>query len=84
MSRARRWMKSTMAGSSTTGSVSGCSTTEVTPPAAAALAADFSVSLGSEPGSPVLTLRSTRPGASSTPSQSTTSMSGDRLSIAGP
>ena len=45
-----------MAGSSTAGSVSGCSTIEVTPPAAAARAADFSVSLVSKPGSPVFVL----------------------------
>ena len=63
MSRARRRMKSTTDGSSITGSVSGCTTMEVTPPAAAARAADFSVSLVSAPGSPVLTRRSTRPGA---------------------
>ena len=62
MSRARRRMKSTTEGSSTAGSVSGCTTIEVTPPAAAARAADFSVSLGSAPGSPVLTRRSIRPG----------------------
>ena len=66
-------MKSTTAGSSIAGSVSGWTTMEVTPPAAAARAADFSVSLGSAPGSPVLTRMSTRPGASIAPLQSITS-----------
>ena len=45
---------------------------EVTPPAAAARLADFSVSLGSLPGSPVFTRRSIRPGANTAPAQSTT------------
>jgi hypothetical protein len=43
-------MKSIIAGSSTAGSVSGWTTMVVTPPAAAARLADFSVSLGSAPG----------------------------------
>ena len=73
-------MKSTTDGSSTTGSVSGCTTMEVTPPAAAARAADFSVSLGSAPGSPVLTRMSTRPGISRAPSQAITSTSAERPS----
>jgi len=76
-------MKSTMAGSSMAGSVSGWTTMAVTPPAAAARLADFSVSLGSAPGSPVLTRRSTRPGASMAPLQSILRMSPDRLSLCG-
>jgi hypothetical protein len=40
-------MKSAIAGSSMQGSVSGWTTKEVTPPAAAASEADFSVSAGS-------------------------------------
>ncbi len=79
MSRARRRMKSTVAGSSTAGSVSGWMTIEVTPPAAAARQALFSVSFCSAPGSPVLTRMSTRPGASMAPLQSTTRMSSDSL-----
>jgi len=70
-------MKSTTEGSSITGSVSGCRTMEVTPPAAAASAADFSVSLVSVPGSPVFTRMSTRPGSSIAPRPSMTSTSGD-------
>ena len=50
----------------------------VTPPAAAAWAADFSVSLGSKPGSPVFTRMSTRPGINSAPPASMTSTSLDR------
>ncbi len=68
-------MKSTTEGSSITGSVSGCRTMEVTPPAAAARAADFSVSLVSAPGSPLLTRMSTRPGSSRAPLPSITSTS---------
>lgn len=82
-SRARRRMKSTTDGSSTVGSVSGCTTMEVTPPPAAARAADSSVSLVSEPGSPVLTRRSIRPGASMAPLQSITRTSGDSASKPG-
>ena len=77
MSWARRRMKSTTEGSSTAGSVSGCTTMEVTPPAAAAWAAERRVSLVSAPGSPVLTRRSTRPGASMPPLQSMTRTSDD-------
>ena len=70
-------MKSTTDGSSMTGLVSGWTTMVVTPPAAAASAADFSVSFGSEPGSPVFTRMSTRPGISRAPPTSITSTSED-------
>ena len=49
------------------GSVSGWTTMVVTPPAAADRLADFRVSLGSLPGSPVLTRMSIRPGARQRP-----------------
>ena len=55
----------------------------VTPPAAAARAADFSVSLGSAPGSPVFTRRSIRPGISNAPPQSSTCRSAEGASSAG-
>jgi hypothetical protein len=48
-------------------------TMEETPPAAADRLADFSVSLVSAPGSPVLTRISIRPGARHLPLASTTS-----------
>ena len=72
LSRARRWMKSTSATWSMTGSVSGMTTMVVTPPAAAAWLAVFKVSRCSRPGSPVKTCMSTRPGQSTWPPQSTT------------
>src|SRR5262245_7937075 len=72
LSRARRWMKSTSATWSMTGSVSGMTTMLVTPPAAAAWLAVLSVSRCSSPGSPVNTCISTRPGHSTCPLQSTT------------
>ena len=50
LSRARRWIKSTSATWSMTGFVSGMHTMVVTPPAAAALLAVFSVSRCSLPG----------------------------------
>ena len=74
LSRARRWMKSTSATWSMTGSVSGMTTMVVTPPAAAAWLAVFSVSRCSKPGSPVNTCASIRPGARTWPLQSMTSM----------
>ena len=63
VSRARRSTKSTIAGSSITGSVSGWQTMVVTPPAAAAWLAEASVSRCSAPGSPMKARMSTRPGA---------------------
>src|SRR5215471_7173156 len=72
LSRARRWMKSTSATWSMTGSVSGMTTMLVTPPAAAAWLAVLSVSRCSSPGSPVNTCISMRPGHSTWPLQSTT------------
>ena len=72
LSRARRWMKSTSATWSMTGSVSGMTTMVVTPPAAAAWLAVFKVSRCSRPGSPVNTCMSIRPGQSTWPLQSTT------------
>ena len=63
MSRARRSTKSTIAGSSITGLVSGWQTMVVTPPAAAAWLAVASVSRCSAPGSPTKARMSTRPGA---------------------
>ncbi len=71
-SRARRRMKSTTAGSSTGGLVSGRMTRLVTPPAAAAALALAIVSRCSAPGSPTKTRMSTRPGATTSPRQSTT------------
>ena len=68
----RRRMNSIMAGSSIAGSVSGWMTMVVTPPAAADRLADFSVSFGSAPGSPVLTRMSIRPGDRHRPPASTT------------
>ena len=72
LSRARRWMKSTSATWSMTGSVSGITTMVVTPPAAAAWLAVLRVSRCSWPGSPVNTCMSIRPGHSTWPLQSTT------------
>src|SRR5262245_41017148 len=72
LSRARRWMKSTSATWSMTGSVSGMTTMVVTPPAAAAWLAVLSVSRCSRPGSPVNTCMSMSPGQSTWPLQSTT------------
>src|SRR5215210_5471460 len=72
VSRARRRTKSTIAGSSMTGLVSGMQTSVVTPPAAAASLAVFKVSRCSAPGSPVKARISTRPGARTRPVQSTT------------
>src|SRR3954471_14737166 len=74
VSRARRITKSTIAGSSITGSVSGWQTIVVTPPAAAAWLAVASVSRYSAPGSPIKARISTRPGVASLPSQSMTSV----------
>ena len=71
-SRARRRMKSTTAGSSTGGLVSGRVTSVVTPPAAAAALALAMVSRCSAPGSPTKARMSIRPGATTSPSQSTT------------
>ena len=67
VSRARRSTKSTIAGSSITGLVSGWHTMVVTPPAAAAWLAEASVSRYSAPGSPMKARMSTRPGATSAP-----------------
>jgi hypothetical protein len=61
--RARRATNSISEASSNGGSLSGSSTMEVMPPAAAAMAALSSVSLCSSPGSPVWTRASTMPGA---------------------
>ena len=72
-----------VAGSSAAGSVSGWMTMEVTPPAAAARQADFSVSLVSLPGSPVFTRISIRPGASMAPLQSITRISPESLPKSG-
>ena len=55
------------------GSVSGWMTMVVTPPAAADRLADFSVSFGSAPGSPVLTRMSINPGDRHRPPASTAS-----------
>src|SRR6266852_4818650 len=74
VSRARRSTKSTMAGSSIAGLVSGCDTMVVTPPAAAAWLADAKVSRYSAPGSPTKARMSMRPGATTLPRQSTTSV----------
>src|SRR5947209_497083 len=71
---ARRSTKSTIAGSSITGLVSGWHTMVVTPPAAAAWLAVASVSRYSAPGSPMKARMSTRPGATRRPSQSMTSV----------
>ena len=67
VSRARRWTKSTMAGSSMTGFVSGMETMVVTPPAAAASPALLSVSRWAAPGSPMKARMSMRPGAEHLP-----------------
>src|ERR1700730_4047443 len=74
VSRARRSTKSTMAGSSIAGEVAGCDTMVVTPPAAAAWLADAKVSRYSAPGSPTKARMSIRPGAATSPRQSTTSV----------
>ena len=74
VSRARRSTKSTMAGSSITGEVSGWHTMVVTPPAAAAWLAEAMVSRYSAPGSPTKARMSMRPGATSLPLQSMTSV----------
>src|SRR5580704_10219438 len=63
-----------MAGSSIAGLVSGCDTMVVTPPAAAAWLADAKVSRYSAPGSPTKARMSMRPGATTLPRQSTTSV----------
>ncbi len=68
--RARRSTKSTIAGSSMTGSVSGRHTMVVMPPAAAARLAEASVSRCSAPGSPRKACRSTSPGARTSERQS--------------
>src|SRR5262245_11570812 len=74
VSRARRSTKSTIAGSSITGEVSGWQTMVVTPPAAAAWLAVAMVSRYSAPGSPTKARMSMRPGATTRPRQSTTSV----------
>ncbi len=74
VSRARRSTKSTMAGSSIAGLVSGCDTMVVTPPAAAAWLAEAKVSRYSAPGSPTKARMSMRPGATTLPRQSTISV----------
>src|SRR3984893_7522197 len=74
VSRARRSTKSTMAGSSIAGEVSGCDTMVLPPPAAAAWLADAKVSRYSAPGSPTKARMSMRPGATTLPRQSTTSV----------
>lgn len=71
VSRARRSTKSTMAGSSITGLVSGMQTSVVTPPAAAAALAEARVSRCSAPGSPTKARISISPGVSTRPAQST-------------
>src|SRR5579871_737138 len=63
-----------MAGSSIAGLVSGCDTIVVTPPAAAAWLAEANVSRYSAPGSPTKARMSMRPGATTWPRQSTTSV----------
>src|SRR5690606_40022743 len=72
VSRAVRSTNSTRATSSMTGCVSGIITSEVTPPAAAAMLAEAMVSRCSAPGSPMKTRVSTRPGMMVRPVQSTT------------
>ena len=62
VSRARRSTKSTIAGSSITGEVSGWHTIVVTPPAAAAWLAEAMVSRYSAPGSPTKARMSMSPG----------------------
>ena len=74
VSRARRSTKSTIAGSSIAGEVSGCDTIVVTPPAAAAWLAEAMVSRYSAPGSPMKARMSMRPGATTLPLQSITSV----------
>ena len=74
VSRARRSTKSTVAGSSITGEVLGWQMMVVTPPAAAAWLAEASVSRWPAPGSPTKARMSTRPGATSLPRQSITSV----------
>src|SRR5499427_3937551 len=74
VSRARRSTKSTMAGSSIAGLVSGCDTMVVTPPAAAAWLAEANVSRYSAPGSPTKARMSMSPGATTLPRQSITSV----------
>src|SRR5262245_45837796 len=74
VSRARRSTKSTSAGSSITGEVSGWQTMVVTPPAAAAWLAKATVSRYSAPGSPTKARMSITPGATTLPLQSTTSV----------
>ena len=70
LSRARRRTKSTVAGLSIVGDVSGWQMMVVTPPAAAAWLAEASVSRLASPGSPMKARISTRPGAISLPRQS--------------
>src|ERR1019366_4892455 len=70
VSRARRKRKSTTAGPSTGGLVSGRARIVVTPPAAAANVAVAIVSRCSAPGSPIKARMSTRPGATQSPPQS--------------
>src|SRR5215813_9518490 len=74
LSRARRSTKSTVAGLSIGGDVSGWQITVVTPPAAAAWLAEASVSRLASPGSPMKARISIRPGAISLPRQSITSV----------
>src|SRR3984957_15326583 len=64
-------MKSTTAGSSTGGLVSGRGMSVVTPPAAAAALALAIVSRCSAPGSPTNARMSTRPGETTSPPQPT-------------
>src|SRR5271165_5385798 len=79
-------MKSTTAGSSTGGLVSGRMTRLVTPPAAAAALALAIVSRCSAPGSPTKARMSMRPGETTSPLQSMTRASGGSWSrvTAGP
>ena len=74
VSRARRSTKSTCSGSSMAGTVSGWHTIVVTPPAAAAWLAEAKVSRYSAPGSPMKARMSIRPGATTLPLQSITSV----------
>src|SRR6185437_7659429 len=71
-SRARRMRKSTTAGLSTGGEVSGRAISVVTPPAAAAALALAMVSRCSAPGSPTKARMSMNPGATTSPPQSMT------------
>ena len=69
-SAARRVTNSSVSGLSMAGCVSGRAMIVVTPPAAAASPAERKLSLCRSPGSPILTPRSTMPGARHLPPQS--------------